>query len=301
MIKRVIFIGMIFVSLVMFGVSLAETNYGGVASIESTFDYKSSTSEDDVSVDQAYLAGWYGNDDGYFYVRSEAFQVDFIDANGDTTNYESQRLEVDELYGKFHLIHESLDWKIGKALIPFGFEYLSRPNTSVFITSPRQDFYAMGLHLEYKYGIIGFQGSYLGDEQYSAKVRLSFLDGMDKLAFAITNIDDVEDSYGSYSITNAFKYASTFFDASLLAEYTPDNDDFWTRLVIAPGVFDSVGLFGGYYHVQEMHNTLHDFSGDPDIWSYGAFVDVSPNMTVSAEWMNSLVLNPVTLEITIKF
>lgn len=269
-------------------VSKADTIKGGVVSVESTIDYKKSTDQKDISVNSTYLAGWYGNNDGYVYARSST----------DTTS-----VIVDEAYVKFNIIDDNIKWKLGKVLLPFGFEYLSRPQTSVFITSPRGDFYGFGLHAERSYGIMNVQGSYLGSGSYSARLNGTLLNKKNMknvTGLGFINIQDLEDEYGKFSITNSYKFRSTWFDLANLMEYTPDNGEFWSRLVVAPGVLDSVGLFGGYYNVDNMYNTLHkDVYSDK--WSYGVFVDISPNATASFEWINSWGLNPVTLALTVKF
>jgi len=274
-------------------------NHGAVVAIEATIDYNDNTPEDDLYVDQGYLAGWYESTDGYVYARSEMFQADFVSINGDTIQYQSQRFEIDELYGKLYFF--DLDWKLGKVLLPFGFDYLSRPETSVFITAPDKDLYGFGLHLGVEYGFLGLDGAYLGKGHYSVRSTATLFDGMNTISFAVNNVPEIKERYGRFAITNMFKYGSTFFDVSNLVDYNPDNGDFWTRMVIAPGIFDSIGIFGGYYNVNEMHNGLHDFDHNVDSWTYGAYLDLSPNAGFTIEWMNSHAFNPLSMELTITF
>lgn len=284
---------------VMFCGTAFAGNGGVVSSINSTIDYKSSTSGDDLNVDAAYIAGWYSTTDGYFYAQTEAYQDIFIDQDGDTVAYQSQRLLIEEIYAKLYI--KNVELRLGKVHIPFGISHLSRPQTSVFISVPRKDFYDLGLNFSYDYGIITSDIAYMGNGDYSVRAIVSLFGGLNKVSVSTTNIPDVEKAYGNWSITNVFKYGSVFFDSSILMDYTPDNGDFWARTVLAPGMFDIVGVFGGYYHMKDMEYVVVSTEDKNDSWSYGFFVDVSPNMSMSFEWMNSLALNPVTAQITIKF
>lgn len=252
-------------------------DYGGILSVTSSFDVSSS---DDLNVYDNYVAGWFSRDDVSLYAM----------LNEDGTVY------FEEAYIKFN--SNGLRFNLGKVIVPFGFEKLNRPQTSVFITSPKSDLQTNALNISAKYGILDVDGSYVGNGDWALRAALRFFDGYEKIMVSYSNIDSYENDF---LISNKFIYESLLLNVSSLTELGTKNGDFWSRLVLSPGIFDVFGFMLAYYNVDEMGTTLNSWDYSPDAWSYGFYFDISYKATASVEWKDDKAFNPIVVKLMAKF
>jgi len=209
-------------------------------------------------------------------------------------------MTIDEVSYNFHMY--DLDWRLGKTIVPFGYDYLERVNSSVFITAPTASNYGYGLHMSTGYDILQAESFIDGESRWSAKGTLRLFNDGITTTFSYTDINEIVNEYGNWSITNKFLYSSLFLNLSLLTEYLPDNGGFWTRSVISPGVFDLIGVFGGYYNLDgNIAHGLDNYIYQPDSWVYGGYVDISKETSLSIEFKSDRAFSPMFIRLTTKF
>ncbi len=206
-----------------------------------------------------------------------------------------EEIEIREAYVTFEL--KNLRWKLGKVQVPFGFMDLDNPTKSVFIVYPRKNYNDYGLHLATRYDIMKLEGAYIDHLNYSFKSKFLFLDGNEVISFSYANSEYLDD----FSINNEFFYSSLFFNFSNVIEYNPDSGNFWTRSVFAPGILDFIGINLGYYHLNHVEQGLQDYDLTGDAFTYGFYLDMAKDVTISNEWKSNTSFNKPTIKITAKF
>ena len=221
----------------------------------------------------------FGNNDAGIYTQELGLKIDtkrlHVYAHADST----EEITFKEMYLQFE--HPDFYIKVGKVPVPYGMMNLDDPSTSVFITYPRKNYNNYGLHLATKYDIIKFDGAWINEYDYAIRAKAILLDGGEVFSASYAKSDSLP---ADLALTNEFYYSSLFFNASNIMEWIPETGDFWTRFVIAPGVFDFFGLMAGYYHVDYFEQTLWDYDLTGDIFTYGCYIDIGYNSTLSAEW-----------------
>jgi len=261
-------------------------DFGGTAAIDATVNVDNDAQN--LSTDLTYVAGW---------CNAESFELYGV------WNQDLNTLEFEEANIKFSLF--DLNWAIGQKAVPIGFMHMQRPDQSVFITAPRGDFIAKGLHLDTGYDILSVEGMYLeGSEEYVVKTSVNlFEDGLEVFV-SYNDVDSLKTTYGSFVVGGLFKYESLFANLSFMGEYMPDNGNFWAKGVTSPGIFDKVGLFAGYYNVRDNADIINGYSEfvyNPDAWVYGAYMDLSERVTASVEYKLDEGLNPIVMQFVATF
>ncbi len=234
-----------------------------------------------------------GNNEDMF-IQHIRFSMDsdnaFIALNVDRDD----EFELDEAYVK--AVWQDIEWQVGNVYVPFGFKDLDNPTKSVFIVQPREDYLDYGLHLVSKFDIINLEATYIDQNNYSFQGSAKLFDGGEIFSVSYANSEYLLD----WSINNEFYYSSLLFNFSNVIEYTPDNGNFWTRCVFAPGILDVAGLTIGYYDVDETDLTLWDYDMD-QVFTYGFYFDIGATSTVSTEWKAGTQFNMPTIKITSTF
>lgn len=226
----------------------------------------------------------------YLGLKADSQNV-FTHIVSDTT----ESLTIREAYVKF--VYDGLNIHIGKVSVPFGYMDLDDPSTSVFIIYPNKNYRDYGLHLSTQYDILKFEGAYIDHANYSIKSKLLLKDGGEIFSVSYANSQYLN----HISINNEFYFSSLLFNFSNVTEWHPDNGNFWTRFVFAPGIFDVLGLTLGYYHLDHIEQSLQDYDLTGDAGTYGLYLDLSTKATVSTEWAFGKSINNPTVKIIAKF
>lgn len=211
---------------------------------------------------------------------------------------DSSRIYVEEARVNFELA--GLDFQMGKVIVPFGFENLNRAECSVFITYARKNFSDYGLKTEYNYGILSTAGTYFGYGDFCLKLGIDLYKKLDTFSLSYTNYDSLQIKRGDWVFDNKLSYKSIFFGISSLLEWYSDTGDFWSRIVITPGVFDVIGIFGAYYNVDDMDGKLPNMYSSVN-YTFGGFLDISPTSSISIELNANTPAKPLFLSFTTKF
>lgn len=274
------------IMFMLFSLPAMAGGFGGTAVIDATVDVDNDSQN--LSTDLTYVAGWYDGKsfEGYGIWNKDLNTVEFEEANI-----------------KFSLF--DLNWSVGKKAAPIGFMHLQRPEQSMFITAPRADFISDGLYLNASEGPISVDGMYLEDsDEYVVKTTIDlFNDGFVGFV-SYNNVLELENTYGQFVLGGLFKYESLLVNLSVTGEYMPDTGNFWARSVTGPGVFDKIGLFAGYYNIEDnsgVVNGYNEFSYSPDAWTYGGYIDLSDNVTASVEYKLDEGLNPIIAQFVATF
>ena len=262
--------------------------FGGTSVINTIID--TDDEQQKLETDLAYVAGWY---------KGESFELYSV------WDQETNTIEFEEANIKFALF--DLNWAIGQKAVPIGFMHLQRPETSVFITAPRADVIRNGLHLDTGFDIIQLEGMYWSNNdinEYVIKGSVSVLDEGVTLFISYNDSEELRSTYGEFVTGGLFRYESLAVNLSLSGEYMPDNGNFWAKGVTNPGFFSKVGLFAGYYNLannEDIVNGYTDFVYNPDAWVYGAYMDLSKDVTASLEYKIGEEFNPIVLQFTATF
>ena len=265
---------------------------GGVFSI----DAKMNTDYDESSINPEIreLSFWYRSNNATMYTSLE--RRPWPSMEGVRPEGENYSINFSELSYDLELF--DLEMKLGKVIIPFGFDYLERTLNSVYMTTPKGSFYDYGLHMSTGRGIIKFDSSINAHNYYTLRGEISVLNEGIIFSTSYTEEEKIRENYGRWSLTNKFLYSSLLLNFSLVTEYLPDVGDIWTRSVLSPGVFDFIGVMGGYYNVSEVFYGLDSYTYN-HAWVYGFYLDVSNRTTFSSEWKaGEKFISPLHFRIT---
>ena len=238
-----------------------ETRVGADFTLNSKF---SSGTNSNLKTDIYELAFWYRGDDATIYSIIEDGQIELKEASID-----------------FNFV--GMGWKAGKVVVPFGFDYLERGTNSVFITAPRTTFYEFGLNLMVGDDMLRAGGTMNEDNEYALRLEVEpYKDGLLFVA-SYADHEKINEEFGEWSLAAKFFYSSLLLNLSVVTEYLPDIGGYWIRSVTSPGIFDFVGLMGGYYSLGNIGHGVDTYTYKP-AWTYGFYMDVSKVTTLSTEW-----------------
>jgi len=234
---------------------------GGVATITS--EYKFGAGRDSLNIEIDEIAMWYDDENITLYgtISDRDSSIVVQEANI-------------KLYGK------GVDWRIGKVVVPFGFDNLDRQQESVFVTSPREDYMDYGILCSVEKGQVKIVTGYFDGGNYSIRNDFTLLNEDDVLSFTYCRHDSLS---SRYMLSNLYMHQSTLMNFSFKSEWNLTNGDYWGRCVIGPGIFDFFGLMGGYYHVENMNTGIREFDFSP-AFTYGTYIDMNESITMSLEW-----------------
>lgn len=204
-------------------------------------------------------------------------------------------LYLDEAYVSFNKF--DLRFDVGYIVQPFGITKLARPQNSVFTSSPRLDRSDENIGITFNSSILNITGAYAGKSKFTLQGRYNDLfEGKVIPSVSYTNNDTLLTSFGHWALSLEIYYQSVWISLSSITEYMPDVNGFWTRVVTTPGVLNIIGLMGAYYNTPTMDETLYPWQlTSVDVWTYGFFVDLDDNLTLSTEWRSNGSLLPVSL------
>jgi hypothetical protein len=244
----------------------------GEASVTATLD----KGKKDLSTDLTYFA--IGNSSDRFELYAK------IDSKTGSS-------DLQEAFVRFKFF--DLDFNVGKQVVPFGINYLSRPSSSVFVTTPNQDAYVDGFGSYIEDSRMRFDGFYGGGGVYSLRAKAYFFDKGFIPSMSYNDQEQVNLAIETYFDTALLK-------TSLLGEWHCWNGNTWARTLITPGFYDRIGVLFSYYNTSA-NLGLQNFDFTPDAWTYGLYCEVSKGIDVTAEWKSGETFRPVSVRFATTF
>lgn len=182
---------------------------------------------------------------------------------------------------------------VGSQAVNYGHMYLDRPNSSVFVSTPKMDRYAAGVNILISDETLKVNGFYGENDLWSVSGQYLLFGDMFVPGYSYNDLEE-------HTMFTTFTSTCPIGTVVNLSEWNHTAETFWSRTTIDPAGLDHLGFMVGYYDteaygLQEFRNVA-----ELDAWTVGAYIDID-GVTFSSEWKMDGDLMPITLQASTSF